>query len=138
MNKYQFYFLALLLGALIFSCNATQGIADQTVSSGVPKDGLPRPLIDWMRSQAGVDVRGTDPDYLVVVRGFNSFSDGASNEPLYVIDGLAVGRKYKDATANLDPHLIKRVVVVPPPRAGKYGSRGANGVIEITTKANTL
>lgn len=56
-----------------------------------------------------------------------------ADSPLYVIDGVIIGTA--DPTRSLDPDQIERIEVVKGPAAERlYGSRGANGVIIITTK----
>jgi len=119
----------LLLGAWS-SCYTTGEMSD------AKGDGVPRQLIDLIRNQSGVEVRGGGPDYLVLVRGAKSIT--GDNNPLYVVDGVQVGRKYSDAASSVDVFLIENVLVLPPPRTGKYGSRGQNGVIEITTKKTNM
>ncbi|NND09060.1 MAG: hypothetical protein HKN87_22030 [Saprospiraceae bacterium] len=47
-----------------------------------------RPLIDFMRHQSGVEVRGSNANPMVLVRGVQSTS--ANNEPIYVVDGVIV------------------------------------------------
>jgi TonB-linked SusC/RagA family outer membrane protein len=80
----------------------------------------------------------------VRIRGIGSISAGAA--PLYVIDGIIVdGRdingssglavQSNDLLANLNPNDIESVNVLKDAAAtALYGSRGANGVIVITTK----
>ncbi|PHN07695.1 SusC/RagA family TonB-linked outer membrane protein [Flavilitoribacter nigricans] len=63
------------------------------------------------------------------IRGSNSIS--ANNEPLYVIDGFIGGGNLNDINLN----DIESVEVLKDASAtALYGSRGANGVILITTK----
>lgn len=63
------------------------------------------------------------------IRGSNSIS--ANNEPLYVIDGFIGGGDLNDINVN----DIESVEVLKDASAtALYGSRGANGVILITTK----
>lgn len=80
------------------------------------------------------------------IRGGNSITGG--NEPLYVIDGLIVyndiaststGASGSDAALDplsfLNPNDIERIEVLKDVAATAiYGTRGANGVIIITTK----
>lgn len=80
----------------------------------------------------------------VRVRGSNSILSGS--EPLYVIDGLpiypdnsAVGtggnRQAASALAMLNPNDIESIEVLKDASGTSiYGSRGANGVVMITTK----
>lgn len=69
---------------------------------------------------AGVQVR---------VRGRRSFNAG--NDPLYVIDGIPITGGFND----INPNDIESIDVLKDASATAiYGSRGANGVIIITTK----
>ena len=76
------------------------------------------------------------------VRGMGSFN--ASNDPLYVIDGVpissgdvsALGSKSGfDLMSTINPSDIENITVIKDAAAASlYGSRAANGVILITTK----
>ena len=80
----------------------------------------------------------------VRVRGANSLISGS--EPLYVIDGLPIypdnaaygtggNRQAGNAMASLNPNDIESIEVLKDASATSiYGSRGANGVVLITTK----
>ena len=64
------------------------------------------------------------------IRGGNSINAG--NEPLYVIDGFPL---YNESGSNLNPNDIESIEVLKDASATAiYGSRGANGVVMITTK----
>lgn len=65
----------------------------------------------------------------IQIRGLNSL--GASNAPLYVVDGMPL-----DAlSAQLNPEDIESISVLKDASSTAiYGSRGANGVIMISTK----
>ena len=66
------------------------------------------------------------------IRGNNSIS--GSNAPLYVIDGIPISD-----TPNFNPQEIGNIEVLKDASATAiYGSRGANGVILITTKRGKL
>lgn len=56
---------------------------------------------------------------------------GASDEPLYVIDNIIVGKGTFDA---LDPSMVEDITVLKDASAAIYGAAGAKGVILITTK----
>ncbi|PKK38255.1 hypothetical protein BWI96_00205 [Siphonobacter sp. SORGH_AS_0500] len=63
------------------------------------------------------------------IRGFGSIS--ASNEPLYVVDGVP----YTGNTSNINPDDIESISVLKDASTTAiYGSRGSNGVVMITTK----
>ncbi|RAJ11114.1 TonB-linked SusC/RagA family outer membrane protein [Chitinophaga skermanii] len=64
------------------------------------------------------------------IRGGNSIQGG--NEPLYVIDGYPL---YNESGPTLNPNDIESMEILKDASATAiYGSRGANGVIIITTK----
>ncbi len=66
------------------------------------------------------------------IRGVRSIS--ASNAPLYVVDGVPITGDLRD----VDPTSLDRIEVLKDASAAAvYGSRGANGVIMITTKRGT-
>lgn len=82
---------------------------------------------------AGVQVNqasGQPGEFMrIKVRGTTSI--GASSNPLYVVDGLPLD----GLTSQLNPDDIERLEVLKDASATAiYGSRGANGVILITTK----
>lgn len=82
---------------------------------------------------AGLSVRQTDGSpgsrSEIRIRGMGSF--GASAAPLVVIDGIITNGGLTD----IDPSSIETVTVLKDASsAAIYGSRGANGVVLVTTK----
>jgi TonB-linked SusC/RagA family outer membrane protein len=70
---------------------------------------------------SGVEIR---------IRGSGSIND---NSPLYVVDGIIVGN-----ISSINPSDIENISVLKDAAsAAIYGSRGANGVVIITTKKGT-
>ena len=58
-----------------------------------------------------------------------------STEPLYVIDGVPIEPGPGGALHGINPHDIETIQILTDPASiSMYGSRGANGVIVITTK----
>ena len=99
---------------------------------------------------AGVQVTntaaGTGGSSNVTIRGNSSIT--GSNQPLYVVDGVPIinqgqtsggmwgDNDYGDGIGDINPEDIESVNVLKGPNASAlYGSRGANGVIIITTKS---
>ena len=65
----------------------------------------------------------------IVIRGFGSIN--ASSSPLYVVDGVP----YDGSISSINPNDIASMTILKDASAGAlYGSRGANGVVMITTK----
>lgn len=98
---------------------------------------------------AGVEVQSNDgapgAGVSIQIRGANSFA--SSTEPLYVIDGIPFSTARTPANAataveqtvnplsNINPADIESVEVLKDASSTAiYGSRGANGVVLITTK----
>jgi TonB-dependent starch-binding outer membrane protein SusC len=98
---------------------------------------------------AGVQVTTTSgmagSGAVIRIRGVNSIS--IPGDPLYVIDGLPIDASYlggptrnnlgqdRNPLANLNPNDIESIEILKDAgAAGIYGSRGANGVVLITTK----
>lgn len=66
------------------------------------------------------------------VRGGNSIT--GSNEPLFVIDGIVVGTNFN--LNNINPSDIQSIEILKDASSiAIYGSRGANGVVLVTTKS---
>jgi TonB-dependent SusC/RagA subfamily outer membrane receptor len=81
---------------------------------------------------SGVQVtRLGNGEFSVRIRGTRSFSGG--NEPLIIIDGVPAVSATVGLT-RVTPSDVKRIDVLKGAAATMYGSRGANGVILITTK----
>ena len=132
----------------------TQKKGDITGSvSSVPQLVLKQPISSFDRAlqgaAAGVQVTQVSGQpgaaVSIRIRGGNSITGG--NEPLYVIDGFPVYNSNADANAgvtagpsinalaSLNPSDIESIEVLKDASATAiYGSRGANGVVIITTK----
>ncbi|MCF0070966.1 TonB-dependent receptor [Dyadobacter sp. CY261] len=86
---------------------------------------------------AGVDVTqaGSKPGTVpkILIRGRRSFNAG--NDPLYVVDGIPLAGGYED----MNPNDIQSMEVLKDATATAiYGSRGANGVVIVSTKRGGL
>lgn len=84
---------------------------------------------------------------VIRIRGIGSISAGG--DPLYVVDGIPItsdpfitgnrGAMNQNPLATINPNDIESVEILKDAgAAGIYGSRGANGVILITTKRGKL
>lgn len=82
---------------------------------------------------SGVQIQsngGPGAGFDINIRGTSTFS-GGDNSPLYVVDGQQL-----DNIDNIDPNDIESLEVLKDgATAAIYGSRGANGVVLITTKS---
>jgi TonB-linked SusC/RagA family outer membrane protein len=108
---------------------------DEIVKAPVPN------FVEALKSQIpGVRVTRTDgkpgQGVNLLIRGENSLNN--SNEPLIVIDGVPLagtGEKNELALSELNANDIESIDILKDAAAASiYGSRGANGVVLITTK----
>ena len=86
---------------------------------------------------AGVQVSSGDGSpggsFNITIRGNNSLTQ--SNSPLYVIDGFPMEVDGTNASSSINPADIESINILKDASATAiYGSRGANGVVVITTK----
>lgn len=74
----------------------------------------------------------TNSNSSMIIRGANNVS--ASQQPLYIIDGVPVDKKDITKIQNIDPAKISDVRVLKDKKAASlYGSRAVHGCIIITT-----
>ncbi|WP_134088029.1 TonB-dependent receptor [Olivibacter sp. XZL3] len=117
---------------------------DPAESKDIPAGGFDAQL---QGKVAGVQISSSTgvPGEAVNVRLRGATSINASNDPLYVVDGVFLntnslqtvntGGKATSPIADINPSDIESIEVLKDAEAtALYGSRGANGVILITTK----
>lgn len=131
---------ALCLAALltVSGCGSGNGVREQSDPNVVEGEDIERRNIQrieaMLRGQvAGVDVQQRGGELVIRIRGAESF--GLSNaDPLFVIDGYPVPLGSDGALNGLNPRDVKSIRVLKNASdTALYGSRGANGVVLITT-----
>lgn len=90
-------------------------------------------LVEMLRRLPGVRVSGTGAYSKFTVDG-TSQSFMAGTDPLFVVNGNAMGTDYSYVHTMVDPKTVVSTSVLKGADAAIYGSRGANGVILIRTK----
>ncbi len=82
----------------------------------------------------GVQVSyASDGGLVIRIRGANSYSGGG--DPLYLVDGMQYTPGPSGSLQGLNVNDIETIKVLKDPaELTMYGSRGANGVVLITTK----
>ncbi|UAM98483.1 SusC/RagA family TonB-linked outer membrane protein [Polaribacter litorisediminis] len=132
------------------------GYAVQKVSGASIDEAKEPNIVNSLQGRiAGVQIQGS-PSSLggssrITIRGSNSFL--GNNQPLFIVDGVPISNAsytsqgqangfgggaydYGNAAAEIDPSNIQTMSVLKGAAATSiYGSRGANGVILITTKS---
>lgn len=137
--------LAFLVAApLLAGCWSAEPIAadgrDRDVNTVQAEDLEGRDLQrveQMLRGQiAGVSVRQGPTGLIIRVRGSreSSFLGTTSNDPLFVVDGLPIELGADGALDGINPRDVDTIRVLKnASETAMYGSRGANGVILITT-----
>ncbi len=90
-------------------------------------------LIQLLQTTPGLQVTNVGGEPQILIRGSRTLQ--GDNRPLYVLDGVPIGRSYDEANAAIDLPRVQSVRVISPANATRYGVRGQNGVIEINTKS---
>ena len=73
----------------------------------------------------------------LIIRAISSVNNSQNNEPLMVVDGVAI-RGHGSTLADINPDDIENMSVLKGAAASAlYGQEGANGVILITTKSGS-
>lgn len=129
-------FLALIL---VFGCGGSKNTSDGPSNLQAELDKKNRaaiPLLIQIRQKPGIILKNGVPALqkadASVSRSSNTF-DNAGQEPLYVIDGLIIGQSFAAVDELVDNYMVKKIDILSGSEASFYGSRGANGVIKITT-----
>lgn len=126
--------LLLLAGSFLLSCGTSQPAAtgDQKdlEASLDDKNAAVLPLVNRIQKLPGVTLRGGVP---VFIKNSNT-TTGTPPYPLYVVDGLIIGNSFREVENIVQPVDVADLRALTGSNASYYGTRGANGVIEITTK----
>jgi TonB-dependent starch-binding outer membrane protein SusC len=99
------------------------------------KSGTVTSMFDMLEGRVpGLEVRKLSSGALTLrIRGSRSLL--AESEPLLVVDGIPMDGGAGMLLADMDPRDVKRIEVLKDAGSlAAYGSRGANGVLLITTK----
>lgn len=108
-----------------------------SISSDVIKERPVQNVLQALQGKAaGVHINSNfKPGELPVIRIRGNRSLEASNSPLYVVDGIPL---ISGSISDLNPNDIASIEVLKDASATAiYGSRGANGVVLITTNRGT-
>ena len=84
-------------------------------------------IYEYLKGRVAGLVIGVGNPPSITIRGVRSLT--ASNEPLILVDGIEMSD-----ISSIDPNTVKSVDVLKDAATSIYGTRGANGVILITTK----
>lgn len=116
--------------------NVTSAIA-QLKGEGIAERPVTNIASALQGELAGVEVQSTSgapgSTVTIKVRGATSINEDSSSDPLYVVDGVPMDEDFD--LSQINPHDIASIEVLKDASSSAiYGSRGANGVILISSK----
>ena len=131
---------ALVAAVLVVAgCGSSDGVRERPDPNAIEGDEIERRDLtrveDMLRGQiAGVDVRQGEGGLIVRIRGNEDFGMSGA-DPLFVIDGLPLAQGMNGVLVGVNPRDVESIRVLKNASdTALYGSRGANGVVLITTK----
>ncbi|MBO0322163.1 SusC/RagA family TonB-linked outer membrane protein [Muricauda sp. CAU 1633] len=132
------------------------GSIEKVTTVDIEKQSISNPLAALQGRMVGVEIQQTSglpgANFSIQIRGRNSIRTGGS-EPLYIVDGMpyaseSLGEQQASLSLpgrgisplnNINPNDIESIEVLKDADATAiYGSRGANGVVLITTKTGKV
>lgn len=97
-------------------------------------DASQRNLVQMLRTRPGISVTGYGNNIQVKINNVPNASYG-SNDPLFVVDGMRMGRDFQNVNDTVQGAEVKSIMVLKDPAdTAIYGVDGTNGVILIKTK----
>ena len=133
MNWKNAVMLMMIVG--LTACGSKKDYVKEEKSLGqelAKKNRNQLPLKEQIRQMPGVTFRYGVP---VLIKNQKDINPGGSNiyEPLYVVNDYAVGNSFASIQEIVNTQDVKKIEIIDGAEASFWGSRGANGVIKITT-----
>lgn len=89
-----------------------------------------RNLAEFLRKNTSLTVEGNHPNVRISIRGINTIK--GDSRPMWIIDGVRMGRSYTQADNAVNLQNVKRIQVKKGlSELAVYGEDGVNGVIII-------
>lgn len=136
--KHLIIFLLFASGMGLTNCKSTENFnKNQEVSDHSDRNEVTTTIVsltELLRTKPGVMVTGSGKNATIKIRtGATSFLGDST--PLFVLNGQVVNGGYSNLfDLVLVPDIKKLKILTDPADLSLYGSRAANGVIEIETK----
>jgi TonB-dependent SusC/RagA subfamily outer membrane receptor len=120
------------LTAVLASCSSTKTTTTSATRISENQNLGNVSLLDRLRQQSGLIIRGSDSSAQIFMRGVSSLNN--PKQVMFIVDGTQVG-DFSQASSTINPLEIERIRVLKNPQdLAQYGFMGAGGVVIITTK----
>jgi len=127
--------LLIIICLTLAGCGTTGNGDGETIRYGttVEVDNPDIPLEQYISRLSGVSVFGSGSSARVEVRGADSIQ--LDSRPLFIVDGIRVGRDFSQVHSMIRMLNVESVQVLRPSRATQlYGTDGGFGAIVINMK----
>jgi len=132
MKKY--FLLLFCISLMMVGCGTTKSasVSDSAPLNEAPDDinRVAISLLNRIRQLPGITMRNGVP---IFNKTNNSLSAEGASEPLYVLNGYIVGNSFRGINQLVNSVNVKKIEALTGSDASIYGSRGSNGVLQITT-----
>lgn len=125
--------VVLFVIILALGCGSNKATSDGPSNLQAKLDKKNRgeiPLLLQIRKKPGIILKNGVP---ALQRNENSLSPFGNAEPLYVLNNVVIGNSFASIDELVVSYMVKKIEVLKGADASFYGSRGANGIIKITT-----
>ncbi|MBL6683130.1 MAG: TonB-dependent receptor plug domain-containing protein [Cryomorphaceae bacterium] len=120
------------LTAVLASCSSTKTTTASATRISENQNLGNVSLLDRLRQQSGLIIRGSDSSAQIFMRGVSSLNN--PKQVMFIVDGTQVG-DFSQASSTINPLEIGSIRVLKNPQdLAQYGFMGAGGVIIIKTK----
>jgi TonB-dependent SusC/RagA subfamily outer membrane receptor len=123
-------FTIVFIIAISMSCGTSSGF---NTNEDIKDKIFYRDLADRLRAEGGINVMGSGQNVSIVIRGIQTIT--GDTRPIFVIDGLNMGRDYNLINNSINVNDIRRIKVLKgKSETALYGEAGNNGVIILTMR----
>jgi len=127
------HIITIFLMTMFTACGTSKQVDNdgQSLNESLEKrNRMSISLLDQIRRLPGVTLRNGVP---VFNKNNNSLSSNGNSEPLYILNDYIVGNSFRSVNQLVQNIEVDKIEAITGPDASFYGSRGAGGVIKITT-----
>jgi outer membrane receptor for ferrienterochelin and colicin len=127
--------LFLISVSILGACTSTENVQTENFERDPDITEIQSHLtiLDHLKRVSGLNITERGSEVFVSMRGVHTIN--SENNVLFVVNGISIGNRYSALENGVDVNDIKDIRVIRGSMGSQlYGSLGANGVVEVTTK----